>query len=145
MKTQSEVMLLRKFHAVCKQYGLTDADKDAIKMSYQVESSKDFTERQLIDIITKIEKQNVGNGTAMNQWRKRVIAVIGAWLRYTNKAEGIEIIKAIACRASGANDFNAITEAKLRIIYNEWLEKNKVFTRVNTIVSNEYRNSAMHN
>lgn len=146
MKTQSEVMLLKKFHAVCAQYGLTQDDKDSIKMSYQVESSADFTEQQLKDIINKIEKQNQGNGSEANQWRKRVIAVIGAWLRYTNKPEGIEHIKAIACRAAGnAKDFNAITVSKLRIIYNEWLEKNKVFTRVNTIVSNEYRNSAMHN
>ena len=62
----------------------------------------------------------------LDKARKRVIAAIGAWLRSRNKTENIAVIKAIACRAAKVNDFNAIPIGKLRALYEEWCNKNKI-------------------
>jgi hypothetical protein len=66
--------------------------------------------------------------------RKRVIAAIGAWLRERGKTENIGIIKAIACRAAKANDFNAIPAGKLRALYEEWRNKRKVSVETDAVV-----------
>jgi hypothetical protein len=65
-------------------------------------------------------------------WRKRVMGSIGAWLRSTSTEVGDEAkaIKGIACKAAGGiTDFNKIPVNKLRAIYYEFLEKQKVAKR----------------
>lgn len=61
----------------------------------------------------------------MNQWRKRLIASIGGWMRLSGKEGGIEAIKAVACRAAGKSDFNNIPKGQLVSLYNAFLLKQK--------------------
>jgi hypothetical protein len=74
-----------------------------------------------------------GDFAAYDTWRKRVIAVIGAWLKsrqLTGDPQGDQsschLIKAIACRAAGVDEFNRIPLNKLRALYGEWCGKNKI-------------------
>jgi hypothetical protein len=69
-----------------------------------------------------------------NVWRKRVIAVIGAYLRNLRKRESIYEIKAIACRATQYDDFNLIPVQRLQNIYYAFLKKNKDFEMVGQVV-----------
>ena len=62
----------------------------------------------------------------LNKWRKRVMAAIVGWLKSRNRTENAAVIKAIACRAAGKDDFNKIPLNRLRAIYGEWCGKNKV-------------------
>lgn len=70
-------------------------------------------------------------------WRKRVMGSIGGWLRLKAEAGEIDdeaaVIKAIACRAAGCTDFNKIPLSKLRAVYYEFLEKQKIAKRTETI------------
>ena len=108
--------LLKKFHTLCTVLGLDDEAKQAILASWGVESSRDLDQHQLIDICAKLSEQvNEKDGTAsLDKLRKRVIAAIGAWLRETKQQSNISIIKGIAMRASGYNDFNKIPRERLR-------------------------------
>ena len=108
--------LLKKFHTLCTVLGLDDEAKRAILTSWGVESSRDLSQHQLIDICAKLSEQvDHKQGTArLDKLRKQVIAAIGRWLRETGQTESISIIKGIAMRASGYNDFNKIPRERLR-------------------------------
>ena len=108
--------LLKKYHTLCTVLGLDDEAKRAILSSWGVESSRDLTQHQLIDICAKLSEQvDEKQGTArLDKLRKQVIAAIGGWLRETKQQSNISIIKGIAMRASGYNDFNKIPSERLR-------------------------------
>ncbi len=108
--------LLRKYHTLCTVLGLTDEAKRAILQSWGVESSRDLSQHQLIDICAKLSEQvNEKQGTMrLDKLRKQTIAAIGAWLRATGQSESVAKIKGIAERASGYSDFNKIPRERLR-------------------------------
>lgn len=108
--------LVKKFHALCSVLGLDDEAKRAILTSWGVESSRDLSQHQLIDICAKLSEQvDHKQGTApLDKLRKQVIASIGRWLRETGQVESLAKIKGIAERASGYADFNKIPRERLR-------------------------------
>ena len=108
--------LLKKFHTLCTVLGLDDEAKRAILTSWGVESSRDLSQHQLIDICAKLSEQvDHKQGTArLDKLRKQVIASIGRWLRMTRQTESVGKIKGIAMRASGYSDFNKIPRERLR-------------------------------
>lgn len=117
-KTMDQIQrgLLKKFHTLCTVLGLDDEAKRVILTSWGVESSRDLSQHQLIDICAKLSEQvDHKQGTArLDKLRKQVIAAIGRWLRETGQAESLSKIKGIAMRASGYNDFNKIPRERLR-------------------------------
>jgi hypothetical protein len=110
--------LVRQYHTVCSVCGLGAEEKDAILSGYGVESSNDLTESQLNEVINKLQKEP-------DQWRKRCMAAVGAWLRSINRTDGGEVVKAIAARAAGYEHFNAIPISRLRDVYYEFSRKAK--------------------
>ena len=119
--------LLKKFHTLCSVLGITTDQKKALLASWDVESSRDLTQHQLIDICAKLSEQvNHKNGTAsLDKLRKQVIAAIGSWLRETYQSQGISKIKGIACRATGYDDFNKIPRERLRNLIATFNNKTK--------------------
>ena len=79
--------LLKKYHTLCTLLGLDDEAKRAILTSWGVESSRDLSQHQLIDICAKLSEQvDEKQGTArLDKLRKQVIAAIGGWLRQTGQ------------------------------------------------------------
>lgn len=69
----------------------------------------------------------------LDVWRKRLIASVGGWLTATGKQGGMEVIKAIACRAAQKDDFNAIPKQQLVSLYNAFVQKQKDLKTVNNI------------
>lgn len=110
--------LLRQYHAICRVLGFTPDEKEAIRQGYGVSSIGELSDRQLVELIAKL------NGDA-NQWRRRVMAAIGAYLRRINYPENVQSIKAVACRAAGYDDFNRIPVSRLRAVYYEFVRRNR--------------------
>lgn len=109
-KTMDEIHrdILKKFHTLCNVLGLTDNEKHAIVNSYGVESSRDMDTHDLIDVCAKLSEQanrKAGHGET-DKLRKRVMASIGAYLKAIGRESNATVIKGIACRASGYEDFN---------------------------------------
>ena len=103
--------LIRKYHAVAASAGLSESERYAILSSYGVESSRDLTQHQLIDVIATISS-NLNEH--QDRLRKRLIASIGRYLRTAGYEENIETIKATAVRASGYDSFNKIPPERMR-------------------------------
>ena len=120
--------LLRKYHTVCRDLGITEQEKEAIKESFCVQSSRSLSENQLIDRLVKGADQTKTRKSQGDLWRKRTMAAVGAWLRMMNKTEDADTLKAIICRASGYDNFNRIPVGKLRSIYYEFVQKSKTIT-----------------
>lgn len=129
--------LLKKFHTLCSVLGLTDDQKKDILSSWGVESSRDLTQHQLIDICAKLSEQvNHKDGTAsLDKLRKQVIAAIGSWLRETYQSQGISKIKGIACRATGYSEFNKIPRERLRNLIATFNNKTKDKKSVDALAS----------
>lgn len=108
--------LLKKYHTLCTVLGMTDADKEATLAAYGVDSSRDLDTHDLIDLCAKLSGEaNKKAGTDdMDRLRKRVMAAIGSWLKSEGKFANSDIIKGIACRATGHSEFNKIPRERLR-------------------------------
>ncbi len=117
--------LLKKFHTLCSKAGLADWEKRAILEAYDVESSKDLQVHDLIDIFADLGKRLDPRVTEMNKLRKQVMGSIGGWLNLTRQENNAAIIKGIACRVTGHEDFNKIPVERLRNVYNLFLKKQK--------------------
>ena len=117
-KTMDEIHrgLLKKYHTLCTVLGLSAEEKAAIAESYGVESSRDIDTHDLVNICAKLSAQaNEKQGTGdMDKLRKRVMAAVGSYLRKTGRKSNATVIKAIACRATGHEDFNKIPRERLR-------------------------------
>lgn len=122
--------LIRKYHAVAAAAGLSESERYAILSSYGVESSRDLTQHQLIDVIATISS-NLNEH--QDRLRKRLIASIGRYLRTAGYEENIETIKATAVRASGYDSFNKIPPERMRSLIFAFNHKVRDLESVNEI------------
>lgn len=122
--------LIRKYHAVAASAGLSESERYAILSSYGVESSRDLTQHQLIDVIATISS-NLNEH--QDRLRKRLIASIGRYLRTAGYEENIETIKATAVRASGYDSFNKIPPERMRSLIFAFNHKVRDLESVNEI------------
>lgn len=121
--------LLKKFHTLCSVLGMSEDEKRSLIGAYGVESSRDIDTHDLVDICGKLSAQadQRQGKTPLDKVRKQAIAAIGGWLRKSGKRESISVIKGIACRATGHDDFNKIPKERLRNLV--YLFNNKVKDR----------------
>lgn len=128
-KTMDQIhrQILKKFHTLCSVLGLSDEEKRLIVASYGVESSRDIDTHDLVDICAKLSAQaDSRSGHAdMDRLRKRTMASIGTWLRLSGQQSNADIIKGLACRATGYADFNKIPRQRLRNLYFAFRQKAK--------------------
>lgn len=131
---QQQKWLLKKFHTLCARLNM-DADmKLALISGYGVESSKDLTNAELLELCDRLNEILNPEDAKTDKMRKRVIAAIGGWLRMIGKGdEGINYIKGVACQAAKVDNFNKIPLERLTTIYNMFLRKQKDAKSVNEV------------
>lgn len=116
--------ILRKFHTLCTLNGLSEDEKRAIVNHYGVTSSADIDTHDLINICAALSKQaDGGRGNKMDKLRKQAMASIGGWLKAAGYKSNAEVIKSIACRASGYDSFNKIPVGRLHNLYHNFRNK----------------------
>lgn len=110
--------LIKKYHTLCGLLGLTDDERMSILLAYGVESSRDMDTHDLIDVCGKLsndlERRKGRGGDELSKLRKRAMAAIGGWMKATGRHSDSNIIKGIACRATGYTEFNKIPRERLR-------------------------------
>lgn len=129
--------LIKKYHVLCKGLGLTQEERLVMLSAYGVESSKDMDTHDLLDLIAKLNKDlnKQHKADESDRLRKQVMAAIGNWLRSQGKYSNASIIKGIACRASGKEDFNKIPRERLRNLVHLFNNKVKDAETVEGITS----------
>lgn len=125
--------LLKKYHTLAGQLGMTDEEKRALLAQYKVASSADLSQHELVDVCAclsrEIERRD--GHQSMDALRKRLIAVVGKYLKACGKSDvTISYIKATACRAAGIREFNRIPIERLRSLYGAFMLKLKDINRV---------------
>lgn len=137
--------VLKKFHTLCSVLGLSEDEKRAIVESYGVESSRDMDTHDLINVCANLSDQvNKKNGTGdLDKLRKRVMAAIGSYLHSVGKESNASIIKGIASRATGYEEFNKIPRERLRNLIATFNNKVKDKQGVNDVLASMMLQSFM--
>lgn len=121
MKTFIETQknaLLRKYHALLRRGGVNDEERLALLSAYGVESAKELNVYELTELCDTLCRAVQPNDDA-DRWRKRLIAAIDEYLRAMGHRGGnLPEIKAVACRAAQAENFNRIGTDRLKSLYN---------------------------
>lgn len=131
---QNQKWLLKKFHSLCFRLGMSADEKLALLSGYGVESSKDLTNAELLELCDKLNEIANPEDAKLDKMRKRVIAAIGGWLRMIGKEkEGIGYIKGVACQAAKVDNFNKISLERLTTIYNMFLRKQRDAKNINAV------------
>lgn len=125
--------LVKKYHTLAGQLGMTDEDKRALLAQYKVQSSVDLSQHELVDVCAclsrEIERRD--GHQSMDALRKRLIAVIGKFLKLCGKGDvTISYIKGVACRSCGIREFNRIPRERLRSLYGAYINKIKDINNV---------------
>lgn len=103
--------LIKKYHTLAGQLGMTTEERSSLLALYNVESSRDLSQHQLVDVCACLAREldKIHGRDSMDALRKRLIAVIGKYLKACGKSEvNISYIKATACRAAEIKEFNRI-------------------------------------
>lgn len=127
--------LLKKFHTLCSILGIDADGKRAIVESYGVESSRDIDTHDLVDLCAKLSEHMEGSDTELSKQRKRTMASIGNWLRHMKLESSAEIIKGIACRATGYAEFNKIPKERLRNVAYTFNQKVKDAEQIDKVIA----------
>ncbi|MFV0269442.1 hypothetical protein [Maribellus mangrovi] len=129
---------LKRFHTLLSK---VDGDKDMIKEtildSFGVQSSRDLNAHELLEACAALEGELSPRTADYDKWRKRLIGAIGGWLKAMNKESNIDLIKAIACRAAGVDNFNRIPIERLRSLYHAFRNKQKDLRFVDGVTREE--------
>ena len=127
--------LIKKFHTLLGRTGGGSNAKEAILHSYGVASSRDLSVAQLIEACNALDKILNPKAAELDRLRKRAMAAIGGWLKVAGKESNAELIKGIACRATGYESFNKIPAERLRNLYYTFYNKQKDKESVDSITA----------
>ena len=130
-------LLLKKFHALLREGGISNEEKLAILSAYGVQSSRDMNTYELMELVNTLYNRIHPSVADSDRWRKRLIASIGGFLRaMTLEGNNLAEIKAIACRAAKCDNFNQIPLDRLKSLYNAFNNRTKDLKRVDTATTN---------
>lgn len=117
--------LLKKFHALLAEAGMTEDDKMLLLAAYGVESSRDLTFYELIEACNTVENKANPALAERARWRRRVMAAVAEYLRLMGKRTDGAMVRGTICRAAGTDDFYSICTDRLRSLYNAFVKRNR--------------------
>jgi len=132
-----ERRLLKKFHTLLGKAGIGQDGKEAILHSYGVESSRDLTADQLLDVCNKLTIQANPDMAKLDRYRKRAIAAIFGYYKAIGKDVSMDYVKGTACRSAGFEAFNTIPAERLNNLYYAFRDKAKDREAVSGIAGEE--------
>ncbi len=124
--------LIKKYHTLAGQLGMTDQDKRNLLSGYGVESSRDLSQHQLIDVCGTLSKEidKKFGKESMDTLRKRVIRSVFAYYEVLGEKHSTEYVIATICNAAKISNINKIPREKLRSLYGAFLNKKKTIMSV---------------
>jgi hypothetical protein len=128
---RQQKQLLKKFYALLNRAGVGPEGKEAILYGYGVESSRDLSAKDLLDVCNKLEMEANPALKELDVWRKRVIAAVFGYFDATGRKVDMATVKAVACRAARHDSFNGIPVQRLVSLYNAFKDKRKDVEAVN--------------
>lgn len=134
-KTITKKTLIQRYHAIAARLGMSAENRKDFLSAWGVTSSVELSREQLLEVVTVLSREVNKLGSDADTWRKRVIAAIFALMRQMNVDCSIDYVKAVACRAAGAERFNAIPVTKLRALYNSFRKETETMRNAKEITT----------
>ena len=122
--------LLKRFHMLLNRARIDDDGKREILASYGVEHSSEMDCAGLADVCSKLAVAMTPRASEADRWRKRVMAAVFGYCQAMDYEADVNRVKAIACRAAGATNFNRIPLERLRSLYNAFMQRVKDIEKV---------------
>ncbi len=135
--------LLKKYHTLLCRQGVNNEAKMAMLAGYGVESSKELTLAQLVDIIVKLEggcPEQEKQKSPLEMWRDRAIAAVSDYLRvmgvgffqkeyekctYEEKLKRKAYAIGTIEKAANGKVFGKISQKQLASLYNGFIRTKK--------------------
>lgn len=127
--------LTRTYHAICRQLGMTADERLTLLHSYGVQTSLQLDTRQLYNLVETLRSRlpPQDDRQKLADLRRRIYAAIGQYLKKQGKTSGPDIIRAIACRAAGTQNFTDIPPGMLTSLIYAFNHKTQVMQAVEDI------------
>ena len=128
--------LTRRYHALCRQLGMTADERLTLLSAYGVQTSLALTTQQLQQLIRKLQdmRPTAAYDSQLSVMRRRLYAAIGQYLAAQGKESSPELIRAIACRAAGGIErFSDIPLGWLRNLVFAFNRKTQAIANVETL------------
>ena len=127
--------LIKRFHALLGKAGMDNEQKLAILAQYGVESSKDLSAYELLELCNKLDKMSNPQLIELDLWRKRLLAAVGGYLKAADVVADNEIvlIKKVACIAAKKTEFNQIPLDRLKGLYNAFKNRESDILTINKL------------
>ena len=125
--------LIKRFHTLLGKAGMDNEQKLAILAQYGVESSKDLSAYELLELCNKLDKMSNPQLIELDLWRKRLLAAVGGYLKAADVVADNEIvlIKKVACIAAKKTEFNKIPLDRLKGLYNAFKNRESDIHTIN--------------
>ncbi|MBS2100680.1 hypothetical protein [Carboxylicivirga linearis] len=125
-----------QFYNLLNKMGIPQSDRRDFLMDYTNGLTDSLSElyskdplmyfKMINDMAETVKKRT----TDVDKWRKRVMASVGGYLKLMGRESNANLIKKIACRATGYDNFNAIPPSRLMNVYNTFLNKQQDFKQL---------------
>lgn len=122
--------LLKKFHGLLAKGQMGNEDKLDLLSAYGVQSSKDLTVYELTELCGKLDRIINPQVAESDKLRKRLIATIFSYRQAMGSQPSMDEVKGIACRAAKVENFNRISDDRLRSLYNAFNRMKKDLNNV---------------
>lgn len=129
--------LVKKFHTLLTKGRIGNDQKLQMLAAYGVESSKDLNVYELTELCGKLDKIINPAVAEQDKLRKRLIASIASYRQSMGAAVSIDEVKAIACRAAKCENFNRISDDRLRSLYNAFNRMRKDLDNVRAMTADK--------
>lgn len=127
--------LIKRFHTLLGKAGMDNEQKLAILAQYGVESSKDLSAYELLELCNKLDKMSNPQLIELDLWRKRLLAAVGGYLKAADVVaeDEIVLIKKVACIAAKKTEFNQIPLDRLKSLYNAFKNRESDILTINKL------------
>lgn len=131
--------LIKKFHTLLSKGRIDNEQKLDMLSGYGVQSSKDLTVYELTELCGKLDLMINPALAESDKLRKRLIAAIFSYRQAMGSQASLEEVKGIACRAAKAENFNRISDDRLRSLYNAFSKMKKDLNSVRTMTADHIK------
>lgn len=146
MIDQEQKRLIKRFKAMLNQYGIDRNAELGMLSGYNVESCRDLTAYELIELCDSMQKTFDNSYKKLDKKRKQVLAAAISVNGLRGYPTTIEYAKQTILRAaSDVKSFNDITEQRLNSLYAAFNHIQNDLKKVREITVTEIENSAKLN
>lgn len=142
MKTEVSTRnkLIKKYHVLIGKLKMSDDDKLTLLRQWGVESSKEMSDAQLIQLCNLLETLSHGSNDAeLVKWQNWTRTMVINAAKAVGQHYSNEYAEAILCRATGCKSFQSIPKHRLIAMYNQFKKAKADANMVHDLILEDFK------